>query len=86
MDLVDEQDRVLLLLEMMQHGLQALLEVAAVLRSGKQRPHVERIDRVLRQDFRHFLVDDLLREPLGDRRLADTGLTHIQRVVLAATA
>jgi hypothetical protein len=41
--LVDEQDHLAFLLgEIVQHRLQALLELAAELRAGDQRAHVER--------------------------------------------
>ena len=43
-DLVDEEDRVRLVLQLLEHALQALLEVAAVLGAGQQRAHVQRID------------------------------------------
>ena len=51
-DLVDEQDRVLVGLELGQHGLQALLEVAAVAGAGEQRAQVERVDDRVAQDLR----------------------------------
>ena len=41
-DFVDEQDRVLVLLDLLHHLLQALFEVAAIARAGEQRAHVER--------------------------------------------
>ena len=43
MDLVDEQDRVRVVLQLLQHGFQPLLEIAAVLGAGQQCAHVERI-------------------------------------------
>ena len=48
-DLVDEEDRVLLLVERVEDLLDALLEVAAVARAGDERAHVERVD--LRASF-----------------------------------
>ncbi len=44
-DLVDEQDRARLLLELADHRLQALLEIAAVLGASDQRAKIERPDR-----------------------------------------
>ena len=85
-DLVDEQDRARTLLEPGDDALQALLEIAAVLRAGDQRAHVERVDRALAQDVRNLAFDDEPREPFGERRLADTGLADEQRIVLAAAA
>ena len=66
--------------------LQPLLEVAAIARAGEQRAHVERIDRGLRQHFRHVAFDDALGQALGDRGLADAGIADIERVVLGAAA
>ena len=48
-DLVDEHDRVRVLLDLLDDLLQALLEIAAIARAGEQRAHVEREHgRVLR--------------------------------------
>ena len=69
-----------------QHGLQPLLEVAAIARAGQQRAHVERVDHRLLQHLGHLALDDLARQALGDRRLADAGLADIERVVLGAAA
>ena len=73
-------------LELLHHRLQPLLEVAAVAGAGEQRPHVEREDRGLGEHRRRLAVDDLAREPLGDRGLADAGVADEQRVVLAPPA
>jgi hypothetical protein len=45
------------------HALEALLEVAAVLRAGDQRAHVERVDRALLQHVGDLALDDQPREP-----------------------
>jgi hypothetical protein len=55
-DLVDEQDRVGLVLQLLEHRLQALLEVAAVLGAGQQRAHVERVDGGVRQHLGHVAL------------------------------
>ena len=85
-DLVDEQDAVRRVLQLLQHGLQALLEVAAVLGAGQQRAHVQRIHDGILQDVGHVFLDDAPCQAFGDRGLADAGLAHQQRVVLAAAA
>ena len=64
--------------------LEALLELAAELRAGDQRAHVERQDALVLQALGHFAVDDALREALDDRGLADAGLADQHRVVLGA--
>ena len=72
--------------QLLQHRLQALLEVAAVLGAGQQRAHVERVDLRLGEDLGHLAVDHALGEALGDGGLAHAGLAHQQRVVLAPAA
>ena len=86
MDLVNEQHRVVVLLELRQHGLQALLEIAAVLGARQQRAHVERVDGAVHQHVRHLAVHDLLGQAFRDGGLAHAGLAHVQRVVLAPAA
>ena len=81
--LVDEQDDVALGRgHLLQHGLEALLELAAVLRAGDQRAEVERQQPLVLQALRHVAVDDALRQALDDRGLADAGLADQHRVVL----
>ena len=70
--------------DVLQHGLQALLELAAVLGAGEQRRHVERQHALALQRLRHLAVDDALREPFDDRRLADARLADQHRIVLGA--
>ena len=86
MDFVDEQDRARIVLELLDHLLQPLLEIAAVAGAGQQRAHVEREDGGVVQHFGHVALDDALGEALGDRRLADAGIADIERVVLGAAA
>ncbi len=86
MDLVDEQDRVLVLLDLLHHLLQALLEIAAIARAGEQRAHVEREHGRAFEHLGHLGVDDLAREAFGDRGLADAGVADQQRVVLLPAA
>ena len=51
-DLVDEQDCIAVIQQLLQHRLQALLEVAAVLGAREQCAHVERVNLAARQHFR----------------------------------
>ena len=39
-----------------------------------------------RSTLRHFIVDDLARQPLGDGGLAHAGIADKQRIVLLAAA
>ena len=83
--LVDEEDDAAVrALDLGEHRLQPLLELAAVLRAGEQRADVERPDAAVLQPFGHVAGDDALGEPLDDRGLADAGLADQHRVVLRA--
>ena len=85
MHLVDEQDDAALGRgHLVQHGLQPLLELAAIFRAGDQRAHVERQQLLVADRFRHVAVDDAQREALDDRGLADAGLADQHRIVLGA--
>ena len=85
-DLVDEQDRARIVLDLLHHRLEPLLEIAAIARAGQQRAHVEREDGGVLQHLGHFALDDLARQAFGDRRLADAGVADEQRIVLLAAA
>ena len=85
-DLVDEQDRARIVLDLLHHRLQAFLEVAAIARTGQQRAHVERKDGGVLQNLGHLALDDLAGEAFRDRGLAHAGITDEQRVVLLAPA
>ena len=83
-ELVDEQDDVAALGDLLHHLLQALLELAAVLRARDQGRQVERVDLLVLQQLRHVGVGDALGEALDDGGLADAGLAHEHGVVLGA--
>ena len=76
----------LLLVERVEHLLDALLEVAAIARAGDERAEVEREDSRVLQRLRHLALVNAQRQPFGQRGLADAGLADQQRVVLAAAA
>ncbi len=78
--------RVGLVLQRLEHALEALLEVAAVLGAGQQRAHVERVHAGFGQDLGHVVLRDAPGQALGDGGLAHAGLADQQRVVLAAAA
>ncbi len=81
-DLVDEQHDVAAGADLLEHLLEALLEVTAVARSGHQRTQVEGVDLLVLECLRHVAADDVLGQSLDDRGLADTGLADQDRVVL----
>ena len=84
--LVDEQHDVAAGLDLLQHLLQALLEVAAVARTGHERTQVERVDLLALERLGNLAPDDVLGEALDDGGLADAGLADQHRVVLGAAA
>ncbi len=81
--LVDEEDDLALgRLDLLEHGLEPLLELAAVLGAGEQRADVERPDPLALEPLGHVSGDDPLGKALDDRGLADAGLADQHRVVL----
>jgi hypothetical protein len=85
--LVDEQDhRAGGVGDLLEHGLQAVLELAAVLGAGEQRADVECDHAAVAQRLGHVAGDDPLGEALDDRGLADAGLADQDGVVLGAPA
>ncbi|CAG7170935.1 hypothetical protein PICSAR21_03545 [Mycobacterium avium subsp. paratuberculosis] len=84
--LVDEQDDVAAGVDLLEHLLQALLEVTAVARARHQRTQVQGVELLVLQRLGHLAVHDGLRQALDDGRLADAGLADQHRVVLGAPA
>src|SRR5581483_570051 len=82
--LVDEQDDVAAGADLLQHLLEALLEVAAVAGAGDQRAEVQRVQLLALERLGHVVGDDALREALDDGGLADAGLADENGVVLGA--
>ena len=84
--LVDEGDDLAVgVLDLGEHRLEPLLEVAAVLGARDHRAHVERDDPLVAQRLGDVAGDDALGETLHDRGLADAGLADQHRVVLGPT-
>ena len=83
--LVDEGDDLALGIgDLLEHGLQPLLELAAVLRARDHRAEVERDQPLVLESFGHVAFDDPSSEALDDGGLADAGLADQHRVVLGA--
>ena len=81
-DLVDEQHDVATGADLLEHLLQALLEVTAVAAAGHQRAEVERVELLAGQRLGDLVGDDPLRQPFDDGGLAHTGLADQHGVVL----
>ena len=86
MQLIDEHDDVGIVRELLHDRLEALFELPAVLRAGNNQGDIERQDALVRQEMRNIAVDDLLRKPLDDGRLADTRFADQHGVVLRPAA
>ena len=69
-------------LDLLEDGLEALLELAAELRAGQQGADVERDQAPALERVGHVAGDDALGEALGDRGLADARVADQHRVVL----
>ncbi len=81
--LVDEGDDLAAgVLDLLEHGLEPLLELAAVLRAGHHRGQVEREHPATLERVGHVTCDHALGEPLDDGGLADAGLADEHGVVL----
>ena len=81
--LVDEQDDLALgVLDLLQDGLEPLLELAAVLGAGDERAQVECDDALVLQALGHVAAHDALGQALDDGRLADARLADQDGVVL----
>ena len=83
-ELVDEQDDVAAGADLLEHLLEALLEVAAVAGAGDQRAEVERVELLALERLGDVVGDDLLGQALDDGGLADAGLADEHGVVLLA--
>ena len=83
--LVDEQnDLPFRLHDFVEHRLEAIFELAAVLGACDERAHVERDDLLVLQSLGHILIDDAPGQPFDDGCLADTRLADEHRIVLGA--
>ena len=86
MQLVDEQNDVAFLLgKLVEHRLQALLELAPELGASNQRAHIQRQDALVLEPFRHLTVQNALGQTFDDGGLADAGFADQHRVVLGTT-
>src|SRR5712691_7412713 len=83
MQLVDEYDVTpFSCRDLFENRLEPLLEFPAELGARDERTDIERDEMLVLQRIRYVAVDDALRQPLDDRRLAHAGLADEHRVVL----
>ena len=85
-DLIDEGDDLTIrILDFVQDALQALLELATVLRTGHHGAQVKGDELLALQGGGHVARHDTLGQTLHDGGLADAGLANQHRVVLGTT-
>ncbi|ABA48270.1 63 kDa protein [Burkholderia pseudomallei 1710b] len=83
--LVDEEnDRMRALFHLVDHALQAILELALHARARLQEAHVQHVQRDAAKRRRHVVGRDAQREPFDDGRLAHARLARHDRIVLPA--
>ncbi len=81
--LVDEEDGPRPLLERVEHGLEALLEVAAITGPSQEGARVEGEDLGALEDLGGVRLEEAEGQPFDQRRLAHAGVAHEDGVVLA---
>ena len=84
MHLVDKQDDVVGFGGLLNHVLEALLKLAAILGARHEARQVERPDVLVHEILGHVAGSDLLSQALDDGRLAHAGIAQDKRVVLGA--
>ena len=82
--LVDEQDDVAPGADLLEHLLEALLEIAPVAGPGHQGAQVQGVELLALDGLGHVAGDDLLGQPFDDGGLADAGLADENRIVFGA--
>ena len=82
--LVDKQDNVVGFGRLLDHVLEALLKLAAILGARDKTRQVERPDILVHEVLGHVAGCNLLSQALDDGRLAHAGVTQDKRVVLGA--
>ena len=75
-----------MILQLLDHLLDPLLEIAAIAGPGEQSPHVEGEDGRAGQDARRLAIDDLARKAFGNGGLAHPRIADQQRIVLGPAA
>ena len=80
----EEDDAAVRVLDLLEHGLEAVLKLAAVLGAGHEGGHVELHDVLVADGGRDVAVDDTLGQALDDGGLTHTGLADEHGVVLGA--
>ena len=78
----EEDDFAFRLPHFLEHCFQSLFKLASVLGSGNERAHIKSKYMLILQIFRNIACDNSLRQSFYRCRLADTGLTDQDRIIL----
>ena len=70
--------------DFLEHGFESLLKLAAILGTGNQCRHVEAQHLLALERLGHLAIDDALRQPFDNGRLADARLADQHRIILGA--
>jgi len=84
MQFVDEQDYVAAFDDLLEHGLEPLLELAAELGARHERAEIERNECAVFETFRNIAAHDPQGQPLDNGGLAHARVADEHRVVLGA--
>ena len=82
--LVDKQDDVVGFGRLLDHVLEALLKLTAILGTRDKTRQIERPDILVHKILGHIASSNLLRQALDDSRLAHAGIAQDKRIVLGA--
>ena len=82
--LVDKQDDVVGFGRLLDHVLEALLKLTAILGTRDKTRQIERPDILVHKILGHVAGSNLLRQALDDSRLAHAGIAQDKRIVLGA--
>ena len=86
-DFIDEEDNVALALRhLVDHAFQTLLKLTLILRTGNQGAHVERIELLVLQVFRHIATQNPVGKAFHDGGLTGSWLTNQDWVVFCTAA
>ena len=80
----EEDDLALRVFNLFEDGLQAVFELAAVLRAREHRAEVESDETLVAERFGNVAGDDALRETFDDCRLADARLADEHGIIFGS--
>ena len=85
-DFIYEHDGTGHALDLFDDRLDALFKIAAIARSGQKRAHIQLENGASLQHIRHFALDDLARQSLGNGGFANARIANKQRIILGTPA